>query len=62
MDSKGASLVATQLFSLEEKRYARKKEAEQSVTLPAGVSGCAVSSPGLKLKQEQKKSARKKNT
>lgn len=54
--------MATQLFSLEEKRYARKKEAEQSVTLPAGVSGCAVSSPGLKLKQEQKKSARKKNT
>lgn len=48
--------MATKLFSLvKEKRYACRKEAEQSVVLLVGVSGGAVPISELKLKQEQKK-------
>lgn len=48
--------MATKQFSLvKEKRYACRKEAEQSDILLVGVSGWAVPILGLKLKQEQKK-------
>ena len=54
--------MPTKLFSLvKEKRYACRKEAEQSVILLVDVLGWAAPSPGLKLKQEQKKVQEKKN-